>query len=87
MCVCVCVCLSVITPAPTSHISTLKIRYVGVYLRLFSLFNVWNFDKSFRSEVSRYIALSQNSGSLRDRYVMLAQGCENYLSKDYKEIS
>ena len=31
------VCLSVTTPAPTSLISTLKIRYVGVYLRLFSL--------------------------------------------------
>ena len=33
------VCLSVTTPAPTSLVSALKIRYVGVYL--FSLFNVW----------------------------------------------
>ena len=39
------------TPAPTSLVSTLKVRYVGVYLRLFSLFNVWIFDKSFCSEV------------------------------------
>ena len=42
--------LSVTTPVPTSLISTFKKRYVGVYL-LFLLFNVWNFDKSFRSEV------------------------------------
>ena len=41
LCVCVCVCLSVCTPAPTSLVSTLKIRYVGVYLRLFLLFNSW----------------------------------------------
>ena len=39
------VCLSVTTPAPTSLVSTLKMS------RLFSVFNVWNFDKSFRSEV------------------------------------
>ena len=47
LCVCVCVC----TPAPTTLVSTLKIGYVGVYLRLFLLFYVWNFDKSFRSKV------------------------------------
>ena len=39
--VCVSVCLSVTTPAPTSLVSTLKERYVGVYPRLFSLFNLW----------------------------------------------
>ena len=44
-CVCVCVC----TPAPTTLVSTLKMGYVGVYLRLFLL--VWIFDKSFRSKV------------------------------------
>ena len=44
-------CLSVTTPAPTLLVYTLKIRYVVVYLRLFSLFKVWIFDKSFRSEV------------------------------------
>ena len=45
----VCVCVSVCTPAPTSLVSTLKMRYVRVYLRLFLLFNSWVFDKSFRS--------------------------------------
>ena len=30
-------CLSVTTPAPTSLVSTLKIRYVGVYRKLFSI--------------------------------------------------
>ena len=49
--VCVCVCVSVCTPAPTTLVSTLKIGYVGVYLRLFLLFYVWIFDKSFRSKV------------------------------------
>ena len=44
-CVCVCVC----TPAPTTLVSTLKMGYIGVYLRLFLL--VWIFDKSFRSKV------------------------------------
>ena len=41
LCVCVClsVCLSVTTLAATSLVSTLKIWYVGVYLRLFSVFN------------------------------------------------
>ena len=50
---CVCVCMSVRTPAPTSLVSTLKMRYihVGVYLRLFSGFNSWIFDKTFRSGV------------------------------------
>ena len=43
----VCVC----TPAPTMLVSTLKMRYVEVYLRLFLLFYVWIFDKSFRSVV------------------------------------
>ena len=45
------VCLSVTSPAPTSLVSTLKVRYVGVYPRLFSLFNSWIFDKSYCSEV------------------------------------
>ena len=35
--VCLSVCLSVCTPAPTTLVSTLKMRYVGVYLRLFLL--------------------------------------------------
>ena len=35
VCVCVCVCLSVCTPAPTTLVSTLKMRYVGVYLIAF----------------------------------------------------
>ena len=35
VCVCVCVCVSVCTPAPTTLVSTLKMGYVGVYLRLF----------------------------------------------------
>ena len=48
---CVCVCVSVCTPAPTTLVSTLKMGYVGVYLRLFLLFYVWIFDKSFRSKV------------------------------------
>ena len=38
VCVCVCVCVSVCTPAPTTLVSTLKMGYVGVYLRLFLLF-------------------------------------------------
>ena len=45
--VCVCVC----APAPTTLVSALQIGYVGVYLRLFLLFYVWVFDKSFRSKV------------------------------------
>ena len=48
--VCMSVCVSVCTPAPTSLVSALKIRYAGVYLRLFSVFNSWIFDKSFHSE-------------------------------------
>ena len=51
VCVCVSVCLSVCTPAPTMLVSTLKMRYVGVYLMLFLLFYVWILDKSFRSKV------------------------------------
>ena len=51
VCVCVCVCLSVTTLAATSVVSTLKMKYVGVYLRLLSVFNSWIFDKSFRSKV------------------------------------
>ena len=47
LCVCLCVC----APAPTTLVSTLKMRYVGVYLRLFLLFYVWIFDKSFLSKV------------------------------------
>ena len=45
------VCVSVPTPAPTSLVSTLKVMYVSVHLRLFLLLNSWNFDKSFRSGV------------------------------------
>ena len=51
VCLSVCVCLSVTTPVPTSLVSMLKIRYVGVYPRLFSPFNLWIFDKSYCSEV------------------------------------
>ena len=51
LCVCMSVCLSVTTLAATSAVSKLKMRYVGVYLRLFSVFNSWIFDKSFRSKV------------------------------------
>ena len=51
LCVCVRVCVSVCTPAPTTLVSTLKMGYVGVCLRLFLLFYVWIFDKSFRSKV------------------------------------
>ena len=43
--VCVFVCLSVTTLAATSVVSTLKMRSVGVYLRLFSVFNSWIFYK------------------------------------------
>ena len=50
-CVCVSVCLSVTTLSATSVVSTLKMRYVGVCRRLFSVFNSWIFDKSFRSKV------------------------------------
>ena len=49
-CVCVCVCLFPLT----SLVSTLKMRSVEVcrvYRRLFLLFNLWIFDKSFRSGV------------------------------------
>ena len=51
VCAYVCVCVSVCTPAPTTLVSTLKMGYVGVYLRLFLLCYVWIFDKSFRSKV------------------------------------
>ena len=50
-CVCLSVFLSVTTLAATLVVSTLKMRYVGGYLRLFSVFNSWIFDKSFRSKV------------------------------------
>ena len=49
--VCLSVCLSVTTLATTSFILTLKVRYVGVYYRLFLDFNSWIFDKTFRSKV------------------------------------
>ena len=45
------VCLSVTTLVLTSFISMLKIRYVEVNIRLFSVFNSWIFNKSFCSEV------------------------------------
>ena len=48
---CLCLCVCVTTLAATSVVSTLKMRYVGVCLRLFSVFNSWIFDKPFRSEV------------------------------------
>ena len=48
---CVSVCLSVTTLAATSFVLTLKVRYVGVYYRLFLDFNSWIFDKTFRSKV------------------------------------
>ena len=48
---CLCVCVSVTTLAATSLVSTLKMRYIGGYLRLFLVFNSWIFDKTFRSEV------------------------------------
>ena len=47
----VCVCLFVTTLTATSLVSTLKMRYVRVCLRLFSVFNSWIVDKTFRSEV------------------------------------
>ena len=49
--VCMYVCMPVHALAVTAVVSTLKMRYVGVYLRLFLVFNLWIFDKSFRSEV------------------------------------
>ena len=51
LCVCLSVCLSVTTLAATSFVLTLKVRYVGVYYRLFLDFNSWIFDKTFRSKV------------------------------------
>ena len=51
VCVCMSVCLFVTTRAATSIVSMLKMRYVGVCLSLFSVFNSWIFDKFFRSEV------------------------------------
>ena len=48
---CLSVCLSVTTLAATSFVLTLKVRYVGVYYRLFLDFNSWIFDKTFRSKV------------------------------------
>ena len=48
---CVCVCLSFTTLSATSVVSTQKMWYVGVCLRLFSVFNSRIFDKSFHSEV------------------------------------
>ena len=51
LCVCLSVCLCVDQRLYTSLVFTLKIRYVGVYLRLFSVFYSWIFDKSFRSGV------------------------------------
>ena len=47
-------CKSVTTPASTSLVSTLKIRYVEVSLRLFLDFNSWIFEKSLRSKVMAY---------------------------------
>ena len=50
--VCMSVSLSVTTlAAATSIISTLKMRYGGVYLRLYLVVNSWIFDKAFHSEV------------------------------------
>ena len=40
----VCVCMSVQTPAPASLVSTLKMRCMGVYLRLFSVFYICGFS-------------------------------------------
>ena len=51
VCLSVSVCLSVTTLAATSFVLTLKVRYVGVYYRLFLDFNSWIFDKTFRSKV------------------------------------
>ena len=52
VCMCVYVCVSVCYHS-SGNIARfyVEIRYVRVYLRLFSVFNSWIFDKSFRSEV------------------------------------
>ena len=59
-----CVCLSVTTLAATSLVSTLKMRYVGVYLGLFLLFNSWIFGKTFRSKVMANMQISMCSSGL-----------------------
>ena len=46
-----CVCVSVTTLAQTSFISTFQVRYVRFSFRLFLIFNLWIFDKTFRSKV------------------------------------
>ena len=51
VCVCVCVCVSVTILASTSFVSTFQIRYVQLSFRLYSIFNSWIFDKTFRSKV------------------------------------
>ena len=48
--VCMCVCLFT-TLSETSVVSMLKMRYTEVCLRLFLVFNLWIFNKSYRSEV------------------------------------
>ena len=49
--VCVCVCVSVTILASTSFVSTFQIRYVQLSFRLYSIFNSWILDKTFRSKV------------------------------------
>ena len=48
----VCVCVSVPTLASTMFVSTVQVRYVRLSFRLYSIFNLWIFDKAFRSKVT-----------------------------------
>ena len=52
-------------PAPTSLVSTLKMRYIGVCLWVF---NWWTFDKSFRLEVMAWKSQYAN------KHVLIATG-------------
>ena len=54
-CVCVCVCVSVTTLASTSLVFTLQVGYVWHSFRLYSIFNLWIFDKTFRSGMKKPI--------------------------------
>ena len=47
---CVCVCVSVTILASTSFVFTFQVRYIQLSFRLYSIFNSWIFDKTFRSQ-------------------------------------
>ena len=66
--------VSVAAPAPTALISTLKMRYVGVYIRLFSLLILGfsinpSVQKLWREKANIQMSMYLSRVGVRDRFL------------------